>query len=344
MAFPGGDPVTTPVPGVLPVSGKEPFLQTTGALPSAMVASEHGTLLAIGHGPGLEALKRLIGDTPIGVIADDRARVPRHWEYLGRVDDLREILRRLHVAGVALCLDPSSVHRMAELANQAAAAGISVWLPQASTLDSASPPRDGVGAARLAKRALDIAGALMGMIVLSPILLATGVAIAVSDGFPVLFTQPRAGRHGRAFSIVKFRTMSHDADQMRPALRALNEISGGASFKLSNDPRVTRLGSVLRRLSLDELPQLWNVLRGEMSLVGPRPHPFDDVAGYEPWQYRRLSVKPGMTGLWQVELRGDSNFDNWVRKDLEYIDGWSLWRDLELIARTIPAVVRGTGR
>jgi len=123
-----------------------------------------------------------------------------------------------------------------------------------------------------------------------------------------------------------------------------SEVAGGAAFKMTEDPRITRLGRILRRTSLDELPQLVNVLRGEMSLVGPRPHPFDDVAGYEAWHMSRFEMKPGITGLWQVEGRGDSDFDRWVELDLKYIRDWSPALDLQILARTLPAVLRGSGR
>ena len=160
----------------------------------------------------------------------------------------------------------------------------------------------------------------------------------------MLFRQQRAGLNGRPFQIVKFRTMGRDADEHRAELRAQNEIDGNASFKMTNDPRVTSIGRMLRRSSLDELPQLWNVLRGEMSLVGPRPHPSDDVAGYNDWHRRRLSMKPGITGLWQIGGRTEPSFDRWVIKDLEYIDRWSLWLDLRVIAQTVPALLRAEGR
>ena len=133
------------------------------------------------------------------------------------------------------------------------------------------------------------------------------------------------------------------SDEQREALRSQNEVSG-AAFKMDLDPRTTKLGSWLRRLSIDELPQLWNVLKGEMSLVGPRPHPYDDVARYEGWQLARLAVKPGMTGLWQIELRREAEFDAWVEKDLEYIRRRSLWLDIKILARTLPAVARAAGR
>jgi lipopolysaccharide/colanic/teichoic acid biosynthesis glycosyltransferase len=197
---------------------------------------------------------------------------------------------------------------------------------------------------RTAKRTADLIGAGVGLVVLSPVLAGTAVLIAVTDGRPVLFIQERAGLNGQPFRIYKFRTMERDADAHRDDLRSQNEVAGGAAFKMTNDPRITRLGRILRRSSIDELPQLLNVLRGEMSLVGPRPHPFDDVAGYEPWHLRRFAMKPGITGLWQVEGRRDADFDRWVELDLEYIRQWSLPLDLKILARTIPAVLRGSGR
>jgi lipopolysaccharide/colanic/teichoic acid biosynthesis glycosyltransferase len=197
---------------------------------------------------------------------------------------------------------------------------------------------------RALKRALDVVGASVGLVVLSPILAVAAAAILLDDGRPVLFRQPRAGLGGKSFVIAKFRTMGVDADHERAALRAHNEVAGGASFKLTNDPRVTRLGRFLRRTSIDELPQLWNVLRGDMSLVGPRPHPFDDLEGYADWHFRRLSVKPGLTGLWQIGGRTTPDFDRWTQLDLEYIDRWSLALDINIILRTIPALIRAEGR
>ena len=194
------------------------------------------------------------------------------------------------------------------------------------------------------KRVMDVFGAGVGLLVLSPVLGLAALFILVLDGRPVLFIQDRAGIDGRPFRIVKFRTMRVGADAERALLRARNEVAGGASFKLADDPRTTRSGRWLRRTSIDELPQLWNVLTGDMSLVGPRPHPFDDVAGYSDWHFRRLSVKPGLTGLWQISARSDPDFDTWVNLDLEYIDSWSLALDLRIIAGTIPALLRTDGR
>ena len=194
------------------------------------------------------------------------------------------------------------------------------------------------------KRGMDVVGAAAGLVLLSPLFAIVALLILVQDGRPVLFRQIRAGRDGIPFRIVKFRTMRIGADAERAALRHRNEVTGGASFKLTDDPRVTSLGKILRRTSIDELPQLWNVLTGEMSLVGPRPHPFDDVAGYAEWHYRRLSVKPGVTGLWQVSARSDPNFDTWVRLDLDYIEHWSLALDIRILLGTIPALIRSEGR
>ena len=193
------------------------------------------------------------------------------------------------------------------------------------------------------KRAMDFVLALWALVVLSPILVAIAVAVALIDGRPILFRQARAGLDGRSFTVLKFRTMVRDADGRRADLRPFNELAG-AAFKMSNDPRVTPLGRFLRRTSLDELPQFINVLRGDMSIVGPRPHPFDDVAGYKPWHRRRLVVKPGITGLWQISARRETDFDRWVELDLEYIRTWSLWLDIVIMLKTIPALLRGDGR
>jgi lipopolysaccharide/colanic/teichoic acid biosynthesis glycosyltransferase len=195
-----------------------------------------------------------------------------------------------------------------------------------------------------AKRLVDITGAAAALVVLSPVLLGAAALIALVDGRPVMFRQWRAGVGERPFRIYKFRTMRNGADAERARLRATNEVAGGASFKMTNDPRMTRLGRLLRRTSIDELPQLLNVIAGEMSLVGPRPHPFDDVAGYQPWHHARYAMKPGMTGLWQVSSRRDPDFDRWVELDLEYIRGWSLELDVQIMARTIPAILHGEGR
>jgi lipopolysaccharide/colanic/teichoic acid biosynthesis glycosyltransferase len=175
-------------------------------------------------------------------------------------------------------------------------------------------------------------------------MLAIALAIKFTSPGPALFRQKRSGLNGRPFTIYKFRTMATNAEQFKHELEAMNEMSGPV-FKVTNDPRITPVGKILRKYSLDELPQLFNVVRAEMSLVGPRPLPVDEVKRFENLAHRRrLSVKPGLTCLWQVSGRNQiSDFREWVRLDLEYIDNWSLWLDLKILFRTIPAVLRGTG-
>jgi exopolysaccharide biosynthesis polyprenyl glycosylphosphotransferase len=190
------------------------------------------------------------------------------------------------------------------------------------------------------KRSLDVVLSAVALIVLAPVLLLVAIAVRVDSGAPILFRQERVGRHGRRFAMYKFRTMAPDAESRLADLLAHNVISGPA-FKLDTDPRITRVGKVLRRTSLDELPQLWNVVRGQMSLVGPRPPLPTEVAGYDLWHRRRLSMKPGITGLWQVSARLEAEFDRWVELDLRYIDRWSLWLDVKIMARTIPAMLTG---
>jgi exopolysaccharide biosynthesis polyprenyl glycosylphosphotransferase len=194
----------------------------------------------------------------------------------------------------------------------------------------------------LAKRLLDVALSLLTLGVGLPLVLLIAAAIKVTSGGSVLFRQTRCGLNGRRFTLYKFRTMVHDAEDRREALMHLNEMRG-PTFKLSHDPRVTRLGRLLRKFSLDELPQLWNVLRGDMSLVGPRPPIPEEVAQYKRWQRRRLSMKPGLTCLWQISGRNNLDFDRWMELDLQYIDSWSPMLDFKILLKTIPAVLSGRG-
>jgi exopolysaccharide biosynthesis polyprenyl glycosylphosphotransferase len=187
------------------------------------------------------------------------------------------------------------------------------------------------------KRVSDVALTSMGLLIVWPILLVIAVLIRLDSPGPVLYRQQRVGKDGRLFEMLKFRSMYRDADRARAALGAVNE-AAGPMFKIRNDPRVTRVGRILRRTSLDELPQLLNVLRGEMSLVGPRPPIPAEVEQYEPWQLGRLRAVPGMTGLWQVSGRSEVSFHEMVRLDLHYIRNWSLSLDLEILWRTLPAV------
>jgi exopolysaccharide biosynthesis polyprenyl glycosylphosphotransferase len=193
------------------------------------------------------------------------------------------------------------------------------------------------------KRALDFTIALVAVIVLSPLLLLVALLIKLTSPGPVLFLQNRIGHNKRKFAICKFRTMVAEAEAKLKQLEHLNEVSGPV-FKIKNDPRITPLGKFLRKTSIDELPQLFNVLKGDMSLVGPRPLPVRDYEGFnEDWHRRRFSVRPGITCLWQVNGRNAIAFNRWMELDMQYIDKWSLWLDFKILAKTIPAVLKGSG-
>jgi exopolysaccharide biosynthesis polyprenyl glycosylphosphotransferase len=195
-----------------------------------------------------------------------------------------------------------------------------------------------------AKRMLDVLGSAALLLIFSPVLIATAIAIKVESKGPVFFLQPRAGRGNKSFNLIKFRSMYVDAEQRKADLDAMNESDDGVMFKIREDPRITRVGRFIRRFSIDELPQLFNVLKGEMSLVGPRPLIFSETAALEErWHLRRLELRPGMTGPWQVYGRSDSPFQEMVRFDYQYVAGWSLARDIELLLATIPAVASGRG-
>ncbi len=193
------------------------------------------------------------------------------------------------------------------------------------------------------KRTLDFCLSYVLLVLFSPMFLVTGLLIKVTSPGPVFFAQERVGINKRRFCVYKFRTMIADAEQKLSVVEHLNEVSGPV-FKIKDDPRINAIGKFLRRTSIDELPQLFNVLKGDMSLVGPRPLPLRDVDGFgKDWQRRRFSVRPGITCLWQVNGRSDLPFESWMELDMRYIDQWSLWLDLKILAQTLPAVVRGSG-
>jgi exopolysaccharide biosynthesis polyprenyl glycosylphosphotransferase len=278
---------------------------------------------------------------------------------LGSLGMLKAILHSRVIDEVAVCLPPTALEHLEPLCRLAADEGKTVRIP----LDPLHVPfasavqeefdgflvrslvRDDQRALGLiVKRLIDVVGASVLLVLASPVLAAIACAIRIRDGSPVLFRQRRIALHGRPFTIYKFRTMVPDAEARLGEVAHLN-IRVGHAFKAANDPRVTPIGAFLRRTSLDELPQLWNVLRGEMSLVGPRPPLPHEVDQYDVWHRRRLSMKPGMTGLWQIEAReAEQEFDRWVERDLSYIDRWSLTLDLEIMIKTVPVVVLGQGR
>jgi exopolysaccharide biosynthesis polyprenyl glycosylphosphotransferase len=203
-----------------------------------------------------------------------------------------------------------------------------------------TPVRPQCGAPGMLKRVLDVLLAAGLLLLFFPLLAAAALLIKLSSAGPVIYRQARVGQNGRAFMLYKLRTMVDGAEHVRAQLAAHNEMDGPV-FKMCADPRCTRVGRILRRLSLDEFPQLWNVLKGEMSIVGPRPPLPEEVKQYQPWQRRRLSVKPGLTCLWQVSGRNRIQFADWVRLDLEYIDHWSWWLEIKILFRTLPAMLKG---
>ncbi len=274
-------------------------------------------------------------------------------------DGLAEFLRRNVVDEVASYLPFGSFYRhSAEVASLCEQHGIIMrfnsdifglrsarW--RAEEFDGshyiASYPGADEGWPILMKRGLDIAISFTLLLLLSPVFIGVAAAIKLTSAGPIFFLQERIGLNKRRIRVWKFRTMVPDAEKLMAKLEARNEVSGPV-FKMKNDPRITSIGRFLRRSSLDELPQLLNVLKGDMSLVGPRPLPVRDYEGFnQDWQRRRFSVKPGITCLWQVNGRSGISFDQWMLLDLQYMDEWSLWLDLKILAKTVPAVLRGAG-
>jgi exopolysaccharide biosynthesis polyprenyl glycosylphosphotransferase len=308
-------------------------------------------VLIVGAGPSGREIARCLRDDkslPVivrGFLDDSQGLSP---DVLGRVDDLPWLARAEFIDEIIIALP-----------NQAARTRDVVALAQRNHLDvrvildlpaetRPSPRLERIGgipvvtvsrehlpdAALSLKRCLDIAGATVGLILSVPVMAVIALLIRCETAGNAIYAADRAGLKGRRFRCFKFRTMVKDADQYRQSLWAQNQRQG-PNFKLEHDPRITRVGNFLRRYSLDELPQLWNVLRGEMSLVGPRPHPLDEVGRYDLHHFRRLDVKPGLTGLWQITARRDPSFARNMRLDLTYIQRWNLMLDLKILLRTI---------
>ena len=277
---------------------------------------------------------------------------------LGTIDQINAIFRDRIVDEVGVCLAADESHYLDPVVTISADEGKTVRVPRDAddgVLSGAlqeefdgflvqSVVHDGQrDLERAIKRVLDVIVAALVLTLLSPLIVGAAIAIRLRDGSPVIFRQTRVGLQGRQFSMYKFRTMVPDAEDQLADLADRNEIQGPA-FKIVDDPRITPLGKFLRATSLDEIPQLLNVLVGDMSLVGPRPALPSEVAEYDIWHRRRLSVRPGMTGLWQVQARLDKHFDDRAELDLRYIDEWSLWMDIGILARTVPAVAARQGR
>jgi exopolysaccharide biosynthesis polyprenyl glycosylphosphotransferase len=316
----------------------------------------------VGDSDRVTHLRRLLGEGRSGIKyefvgavgpSSDGMQLP----FLGRIDELHQVVgqndldelivaeadfddRQLlevvdlaHRRGVRVRLAPTTTELLTQRADYIAGQGVPLF--------ELRPPAF-VGTDWIVKRTFDILVSLLVVVVGLPIWVAIAAAIKLTSRGPVLYRDRRVGLNEREFQMLKFRTMRADAAELQPELETANE-AAGALFKLRDDPRVTRVGALLRRLSLDEVPQVLNVLRGEMSLVGPRPLPIRDYRLLEGWHRKRYRVLPGMTGLWQIAGRSDLEFDDLVRLDFYYLENWSIWLDISILLRTIPAVLAGKG-
>jgi exopolysaccharide biosynthesis polyprenyl glycosylphosphotransferase len=313
--------------------------------------TESRNILIIGGGPVARSIARALRNDPLrratvcGFVDDDQPLSPA---VLGRIADLDWLARAEFIDEVILVL-PGHPAQTREAAEAAFRNHLDIRavpdLPPGPWPDSGV---DHIGevpvitlhreplpsAALFLKRLLDVTGATFGLVLASPLMAIVALLIRLDSPGPAVYAAERTGAKGRRFRCYKFRSMVSDAAHLKEDLRARNQRQGPI-FKIDNDPRITRIGRIIRRYSLDELPQLWNVLRGEMSLVGPRPHPVDEVNHYELHQFRRLDVKPGITGLWQITARGCPSFELNMHLDLTYIENWSLRLDLLILARTV---------
>ncbi|MFN2549647.1 MAG: sugar transferase [Myxococcales bacterium] len=317
-------------------------------------------VLIVGIGPMAQATADDFADPsrrPVRIVGNLRFE-GETGEALGGVGDLERCLRAMPVDEVYVAGHPGkNAAEMQQVVRVCERFGIPFALPAYSVrLERARPAvpaavEDGYlhylthaprPFQRSLKRLFDIFTSALALLVLSPVLLAVAALIKLTSKGPIFFKQARVGLHGRPFNMFKFRTMVVNAEALKDTLAAKNERSGPV-FKIKNDPRVTPIGRFLRKHSIDELPQLINVLRGDMSVVGPRPPVPREVAQYEPWQRRRLSVRPGLTCIWQVSGRDQISFQQWMYLDMRYIDHWSLAEDLSLILQTFPVVLTGRG-
>jgi exopolysaccharide biosynthesis polyprenyl glycosylphosphotransferase len=336
------------------VWAKEELLRA--ALRSQMSHAQYKRRIIIaGTAPEIVRLRKLLEDRGGGDIT-----VIAEFNLLaGQTADLIEALHEHSVSGVLISAKNANFERVESVIQLCEIEGVEAWLAAdffatqiaRASLDEMfghplivfrSTPE--TSWQMLAKMLIDFFGAIFMLLVAALPMLLVALLIKLTSPGPIFFRQQRSGLNGSPFNIFKFRTMMTNAEQFQHELAAMNEMSGPV-FKVTNDPRITPIGKFLRKYSLDELPQLFNVLRGEMSLVGPRPLPVDEVKRFNDLAHRRrLSVKPGLTCLWQVSGRNKiSDFKEWVRLDLEYIDNWSIWLDIIILFRTIPAVFSGTG-
>ncbi|MFH1038798.1 MAG: sugar transferase [PVC group bacterium] len=319
-------------------------------------------VLIIGAGKVGWALAREVAKHPylglkvVGFLDDRLSGTIGGYPVLGGSDDFEKVVSK-HFVDEVLVSIPSERRLVARLILSARELGKSIRVVP----DLLSMGMEGIKAGHLGliplleyynkglhgadlflKRFFDIVVSFLALIVLLPVFVVIAVAIMLDSPGPVFYVSKRNGKKGKLFNFYKFRTMAKDADKMLESLRHLDK-TAGPTFKMKNDPRVSRVGRFLRRYSLDELPQLWNVLKGDMSLVGPRPPTPNEVEKYAHWQLRRLEIRPGLTCLWQVRGRSNLSFREWMKLDIFYIENWSFWLDIKIILRTIVVVIRGEG-
>lgn len=293
----------------------------------------------------------------LGAVGSPDAAAPEQIPVLGHSDDIARIVKEYNIEVVIVAdpdLTPSETLKIVDSCREIGVAihilqdYLGVLKTQTSITDIANVPTVTIrdiqirGFNRALKRAVDATLAFTILAILSPFLSLVSVLIKLDSPGPVFFRQSRVGRNGKHFSILKFRSMHKDAEKEKAELEPVGRVNDHL-FKIESDPRITRVGGFIRRWSIDELPQLFNVLFGEMSLVGPRPLPPEEAPGYEPWHERRLKITPGITGLWQVSGRNELNFEDMVKLDIYYIENWSLWLDFEILLRTFPAVISRRG-
>jgi len=321
--------------------------------------------LILGTGKQARKIADTILDSPemetllIGFLDYNKQGLYRYRDVplLGHPDSLAKIVATCQIDALVIAVEPQDLGRTREVFDIAEKMGVTVCLMPEVFNPSLARVRPSYlkGIPTLLYRAvpdcpvrmfmksiMDRLGALAGLILSAPIMALAALAIKLDSKGPVFFRQTRSGLNGKPFKMLKFRTMVANAESQKEKLQSQNEMSGPV-FKMKRDPRITKVGRILRKYSIDEFPQFINVLKGEMSIVGPRPPLPKEVAKYEPWQHRKLSVKPGVTCLWQVSGRNNIDFEDWMKLDLEYIDRWSLWEDTKIIARTIPAVMKTDG-
>lgn len=320
------------------------------------------TLLLVGSGELARRYYEEIKDNPqygyffMGYLSPEKS--PEMAPYLGGYEYFRGFLETRSVDEVVIAMQQTERRQVGEMIATCGRYGAKVsvipaysdYIPGIPKIEQAgnlklfnvrsTPDKGPVWA--FVKRGMDIVGSVLGLVLSSPVMLAVAVAVKRCDKGPVLFVQTRVGKDGKEFRMYKFRSMYVDAEERLAELQQYNQV-GGPAFKMESDPRVTRVGKFIRRTSLDELPQFINVLKGEMSIVGPRPPLPREVAQYSDWDWGRLAVKPGLTCYWQISGRSDVSFDDWMKLDLKYVEEQGLWTDLKILWKTVGVVLHGTG-